>query len=262
MSINKDVLFYSNIDSYSINCLNVIIRNNVKQKFNYICVDGKTDQLPVIITKVPCILTTSKNIKIDNDVMDYIKEIINKIKNKSNNNENIIQDYLAGNDNCQFIDIEDHDNMDTNGENNTQLKSCSLLDEGFSLITQEAKDGKVVMGKKDANYSQNIDRKMPEAPITKPSQKSMMTQQPQVFMQNNGNNHHNLQNAQNNNFQQHMMQQRGPNMPQNMNAIDAISQQSMPSFQQHNQNDNSIKNINLDNLLAQRQADIQALTQK
>ena len=278
MARNKDILFYSNMDSYSINCINIIIRNNVKNKFNYICVDGRIQELPSLINKVPCILTTSRNIKIDSQVMEYIRDLINKAsKNNNNNGQSTIEDYMVGNDIYQFIDKEDHDNMDTNGDNNTQLYGCSLLDEGFDLITQEAKDGKVQMGgKKDANYENNLNRQLPEAPINKPSQQPMSVQQPQIFMQHN--NQLNQQNMnsntiQHNNFQnqqqqpmQNMMKQRGPNMPQSMNAMEALGQQTMPQFQEHNQrnqhhaiNEGPIKNINLDSILAQRNADIQGL---
>jgi hypothetical protein len=275
MARNKDIFFYSNMDSYSINCINIIIRNNIKNKFNYICIDGRIQELPSIINKVPCILTTSRNIKIDGQVMEYIREIINKSSQSNNGNaqQQTIEDYMNGNDIYQFIDKEDHDNMDTNGDNNSQLKSCSLLDEGFSLITQEAKEGKVNMGgKKEVNYENNLDRKLPDAPINKPSQQHMTMQQPQIFMQNNNQINQNNMNQnviQNNNFQQqhmNMIQQRGPNMPQNINAMEAISQQTMPQMQQNNHlngtpsiNDGPIKNINLDSILAQRNADIQNL---
>lgn len=279
MARNKDILFYSNMDSYSISCINIIIHNNIKNKFNYICVDGRIQELPSIINKVPCILTTSRNIKIDGKVMEYIRDLINQAStnNGNNNGQSQIEDYMVGNDIYQFIDKDDHDNMDTNGDNNKQLYGCSLLDEGFGLITQEAKEGKVQMGgKKDANYDNNLNRKLPEAPINKPSQQPMSMQQPQVFMQHN--NQINQQNMnqntiQHNNFQQSeqqhmqpMMQQRGPNMPQSMNAMEALGQQIMPQMQDNNQrnmppaiNEGPIKNINLDSILAQRNADIQDL---
>jgi len=241
MSRNKDILFYSKIDKYSINCINIIIRNNIKNKFNYICIDGRIDDLPSVITKVPTILTTSRNIKTDSDVINYIKNLIEQMMQGSNNqeNNNEIQDYMAGNDIYQFIDLID-DNMDQTSSNNKQLKTFSLLEDTNYLITKEAKEGTVVMGgKKDANYTQNIDRNIQDAPMTKSSHQLPQHQLPPP------------------NTQQQMIPQRGPSMPQNISALEAINQEQRPNSQ--SQYDAPIKNINMDDILAQRQAEIQNL---
>jgi len=137
MSKSKDIFFYSSLSKSCEQLIQIIMQKELKNKFIFINVNKHKDNIPSIIQKVPCILTVSRQLKTDGSIMPYIEEMAKKMS--STNNQNCgIDDYMIGNDDCQFITNDD--NMDNNNENNSQLKGFALWDQEF-LITTEAKNG-------------------------------------------------------------------------------------------------------------------------
>lgn len=137
MSKSKDIFFYSSFSKYSEQCIQLIIKKNLHSKFIFINIDKHKGNIPSIITKVPTILTISRQLKIDNHIVSYINEKEKQLV-ETFNNDGKINDYMIGNDDFQFITNDD--SVDNHKENNTQLKGFALWDQDF-LITTEAKNG-------------------------------------------------------------------------------------------------------------------------
>lgn len=215
MSKSRDVFFYSSLSKYSVECLKFIINNNLKNDFIFINVDKNQGNIPQIITKVPSIFTTGKQLKEDNKIFPYLKEKIN-MKASPNKKEGI-QDYMAWSDHCQFIN-EQNDDLTNDKNMNNEYCSSSLWDQ-IGLITEEAieadKKGINIMkgGNANANSglnkpSQNGQKTFDQLMAERDSSTQQMQQIPNQFQQLQGNN----KQMQNQMSQQFNKQQQPPNM--------------------------------------------------
>lgn len=68
----KDLLFYSNYCNYCKSLLSLLIKKNVRDQFLLICVDKKELSIPNFVDRVPLILTSKKEIYIDDALQRYI----------------------------------------------------------------------------------------------------------------------------------------------------------------------------------------------
>ena len=69
--MNKNVLFYSNFCSYSKAVVNQINKQNVRDDFLFVCVDGQV-QVPAFVDRVPAILTVGKQLLVDEAVDQFV----------------------------------------------------------------------------------------------------------------------------------------------------------------------------------------------
>lgn len=264
MSKSKDIFFYSSFSKYSEQCIQLIIKKNLHSKFIFINIDKHKGNIPSIITKVPTILTISRQLKMDNHIVSYINE---KEKNlvETFDTEGKINDYMIGNDDYQFITNDD--SVENHKENNTQLKGFALWDQDF-LITTEAKNGTAKIAQQSQNSNNNSQQSNNQQINMKnnsfstydnpPNSNGPMTAQQQFQQQMQARDNQiigNTQQISNNNMEQQFKQQPQQNM---MSSQQQFQQQmetmnnKLPTLQ--NKADNPIMTIEA--LMAQRQSEI------
>lgn len=73
--VEKHVLFYSNYCQFSKEVLNIIVRKNIRAAFVYVCVDDNKYKLPAYVDRVPVIVSSSKNMYTDDDVMLFLDTV-------------------------------------------------------------------------------------------------------------------------------------------------------------------------------------------
>ena len=72
----KDLLFYSNHCGFSKKIIEMLVKNNVRERFVLVCVDNKALSIPKFVNRVPMVLTAFKDIYADASVIEYIESII------------------------------------------------------------------------------------------------------------------------------------------------------------------------------------------
>ena len=127
--MDKDLLFFSNYDEYSIKIIETVKKNNIKDIIP-ICIDDSKIKIPSFITVVPTLyISSSKKLIIDEHINIFIE---NK---QSKDNKNV--DNLAGYNNTSFsneyhnIDLDNHEqdsNLSTYFSDIT-INSIDKLDE-------------------------------------------------------------------------------------------------------------------------------------
>ena len=114
--MEKDLLFLSNSKQSSQQLFDLITKYHLFNKIKIIIIEQYDGQLPNIIKCIPCILTTTSKVFINNNIINYI----NYIHNSNNNNQ------IADNDtNNSCISIE-------NG--NFTSKNTSSMDDMFKTL--------------------------------------------------------------------------------------------------------------------------------
>ena len=227
MSNSKDVFFYSSLSKYSVECIKFIINNNLKNNFIFINVDKNKNNIPQIITKIPSIFTSNKQLKEDNNIVIYLKEKIKVQAQVNSNNKGCIQDYMAWSDHCQFIS-DNNDDL-TNDKNMSNEYGMSSLWDQIGLITQEAIDadknginimksgsinGNVNTNKQNQNTQKTFDQLMAERDASTQQLQQQPNQMQQLQQQANKN-----QQMPNINMEQYM-QQRNTINNNNINQVD------------------------------------------
>ena len=71
--MSKDLLFYSNHCEYSKSVLIELLKRGSREKFYLVCVDNTSVPIPSEIDRVPAIITRTKNLIMDGDVIKYIE---------------------------------------------------------------------------------------------------------------------------------------------------------------------------------------------
>ena len=83
MESRKDLLFFSNYCDFCKKIIDLIIKNNIRDRFIFVCVDNKTLAIPKFVNRVPMVLTYFKDIYADSAVIDYVESLIPKKQNES-----------------------------------------------------------------------------------------------------------------------------------------------------------------------------------
>lgn len=74
--MQKDILFYSNLCDFSKEVVHTITKYQIKERFMFVCVDNKSLKLPPFVDRVPLIYTVSKKLFADDNLMNYIKSMV------------------------------------------------------------------------------------------------------------------------------------------------------------------------------------------
>lgn len=74
---NKHLLFFSNFCHYSKDLMNIVVKKNVKNMFLFINVDdiGKKYTLPPVVDRVPMIITNTKVVVTDDQILEFLDAI-------------------------------------------------------------------------------------------------------------------------------------------------------------------------------------------
>ena len=80
--MDKEIIFYSNQCIPSKQLLSILTKNSIENNFRLICIDEKNVNLPNYLTKVPTLVTKNKNILVEDDLFNYINELLKKNTNK------------------------------------------------------------------------------------------------------------------------------------------------------------------------------------
>lgn len=84
---NTPILFISRFCEFSTLMMRNITKHNLRNQFRIIPIDGKSELLPVYITKVPsCLFPEQKKVLVDDELFNYVESLINS-------NETEIQAY-------------------------------------------------------------------------------------------------------------------------------------------------------------------------
>ncbi len=146
MTMNKDVLFYSNFCPHSKSLINKLTKLNAREDINLICVD-KLDNLPVFVNRVPMLMLKNRSVLADESLQEYIA---NKyIDNSSSNKIEDISPFLlnAGYNSAQYTFISPDGNSYVSDDSST-LQERNV---GFGLINDQMHRIQIVQDR-DADY--------------------------------------------------------------------------------------------------------------
>lgn len=74
--MQKDILFYSNTCGFSKEMLQIIVNNNLKERFMLVCIDNRNLKLPPFVDRVPLLYTTTKKLIADENLLNYVKSFV------------------------------------------------------------------------------------------------------------------------------------------------------------------------------------------
>lgn len=74
--MQKDILFYSNTCGFSKEILQMIVNNNLKERFMLVCIDNRNLKLPPFVDRVPLLYTTTKKLIADENLLNYVKSFV------------------------------------------------------------------------------------------------------------------------------------------------------------------------------------------
>jgi hypothetical protein len=84
MDSRKDLLFFSNYCDFCKKIADLIIKNNIRDRFIFVCVDNKSLTLPKFVNRVPMVFTYFKDIYADAAVIEYIESLLPKTSEPMN----------------------------------------------------------------------------------------------------------------------------------------------------------------------------------
>lgn len=73
--MSKHMLFYSNFCEYCSNVINDLIKKDIKTHFLLICIENKKFRIPSFVTCVPLVISTEKQIFIEDSLERFIENI-------------------------------------------------------------------------------------------------------------------------------------------------------------------------------------------
>ena len=158
--MSKSDLFYSKYCKHSIHILNIIEKSEVKDNFNYICIDkrftkdnivhitmmdGSTIQLPPMINRVPVLLLKPNyELLSGNQIIDYIQPQSNSLSEEKQNILNEPETFSIGKDNSMtgvmsdnfsFLDMSNEELSATGNGGIRQLYHYAQLDSNPTIET-------------------------------------------------------------------------------------------------------------------------------
>ncbi len=105
--MSKDLLFYSNHCEYSKSVLIELLKRGCRERFFLVCVDNTSVPIPREIDRVPAIITRTKNLIMDGDVIKYIQTFYNdtnSVKNEGSASLEDIQPFSLNSDIQSYSD--------------------------------------------------------------------------------------------------------------------------------------------------------------
>ena len=153
--MEKFLLFYSNYCHYSKTLLEEIKKKEIEEIFLFICVDTNIYTIPSFVDRVPMVYQkNSKQIYIEDSIIDLINHISSINKNKSSNNSN-----NNNNNNSKSVKFSEDDETIPNSkeeiESYSQVEMNNNFSDNFSFLDNNSQKRSFVFIEND-KYNENM----------------------------------------------------------------------------------------------------------
>jgi hypothetical protein len=125
-NLQKDLLFYSNYSEYCKSLINTLVKKNIRDKFLLVCVDRKELKIPAFVNRVPCILTATKELYMDENIQTYIDSKLSIMQQKTE-----VAPFMFGNalnsSQYTFLTADGNEFTDTPGTMQDMIQSQNFV---------------------------------------------------------------------------------------------------------------------------------------